>query len=222
MFSMIAVKLVIGLIGLLVVVRLIGKKSLSEITPFDLIYTLVLGGIVEESLYDDAVHIGHLIFALALWALMIYLIEVFVQRNETVNQWLKGEPAVLIRDSVLNLEEIETNQIEMEQLRAMLRQTECFSLENAKHAVLENAGQVSVLKESEDDKVLTILLVDMGRIQQKVMESHELEESWLMENLEKRGYTSLEDIVYAEWSEEKGFYILTHADTTNRDYRIDG
>lgn len=222
MFSMVAVKLVIGLIGLLVVVRLIGKKSLSEITPFDLIYTLVLGGIVEESLYDDAVHIGHLIFALALWALMIYLIEVFVQRNEKVNKWLKGEPAVLIRDGVLNLEEIETNQIEMEQLRAMLRQTECFSLENAKHAVLENAGQVSVLKESEDDKVLTILLVDMGHIQKKVMESHELEESWLMENLEKRGYTSLEDIVYAEWSEEKGFYILTHADTTNRDYRIDG
>lgn len=33
MFSMVAVKLVIGLIGLLVVVRLIGKKSLSEITP---------------------------------------------------------------------------------------------------------------------------------------------------------------------------------------------
>lgn len=56
MFSMIAVKLVIGLITFLLVVRLTGKKSLSQVAPFDLIYTLVLGGILEESIYDDAVH----------------------------------------------------------------------------------------------------------------------------------------------------------------------
>ena len=40
----------------------------------------------------------------------------------------------------------------MEQLRAILRQQECFSLENAKHVILENAGQMSVLKKSDDDK----------------------------------------------------------------------
>lgn len=39
----ITMKLVFGLIGLLLVVRLLGKKSMSEITPFDLVYTLVLG-----------------------------------------------------------------------------------------------------------------------------------------------------------------------------------
>lgn len=40
----ITMKLVFGLIGLLLVVRLFGKKSMSEVTPFDLVYTLVLGG----------------------------------------------------------------------------------------------------------------------------------------------------------------------------------
>ena len=55
-------KLVFGLIGLLLVVRLLGKKSMSEITPFDLVYTLVLGGILEESTYDDNVHVGHVLF----------------------------------------------------------------------------------------------------------------------------------------------------------------
>ena len=56
MFFSITMKLVFGLIGLLLVVRLLGKKSMSEITPFDLVYTLVLGGILEESTYDDNVH----------------------------------------------------------------------------------------------------------------------------------------------------------------------
>lgn len=66
----ITMKLVFGLIGLLLVVRLLGKKSMSEITPFDLVYTLVLGGILEESTYDDNVHVGHVLFAIALWAVM--------------------------------------------------------------------------------------------------------------------------------------------------------
>lgn len=52
MIFSITMKLVFGLIGLLLVVRLLGKKSMSEITPFDLVYTLVLGGILEESTYD--------------------------------------------------------------------------------------------------------------------------------------------------------------------------
>lgn len=222
MLFSIALKLIVGLLGLLVVVRLLGKKAISEITPFDLIYTLVLGGILEESIYDDKVNIGHLLFALFLWATMIYIIERVVQKNEKINRWLKGEPSVLIRDGVLNLKEISGNHIEMEQLRTMLRQQQCFSLENAKHTVLENAGQISVLKKSEEDKVMSLMLVDQGRIQYRVLQTHELEKSWLMENLEKEGYTMLRDVLYVEWSEEKGFYILTNDDVINTTYRIDG
>lgn len=222
MLFSIALKLIVGLLGLLVVVRFLGKKAISEITPFDLIYTLVLGGILGSSIYKDQVNIGHLLFALFLWATMIYIIERVVQKNEKINRWLKGEPSVLIRDGVLNLKEISGNHIEMEQLRTMLRQHQCFSLENAKHTVLENAGQISVLKKSEEDKVMSLMLVDQGRIQYRVLQTHELEKSWLMENLEKEGYTMLRDILYVEWSEEKGFYILTNDDVINTTYRIDG
>ena len=38
-------KLIIGLISLLIVVRILGRKSLAQITPYDFVYTLVLGGV---------------------------------------------------------------------------------------------------------------------------------------------------------------------------------
>lgn len=69
---------------------------------------------------------------------------------------------------------------------------------------------------------MSLMLVDQGRIQYRVLQTHELEKSWLMENLEKEGYTMLRDILYVEWSEEKGFYILTNDDVINTTYRIDG
>ncbi|WP_062532450.1 DUF421 domain-containing protein [Jeotgalibaca dankookensis] len=222
MFALIALKLLFGFLGLLLVVRLLGKKSMSEITPFDLIYTLVLGGILEESIYDDAVNTGHLLFAIGLWAVMIYLIEQFVQKNDKVNKWVKGEPAVLIRNSKLNVKEITKNHIEMEQLRAMLRQEQCFSLENAKHVILETAGQISVIAKSEEDKTMTLLLVDEGKIKNKVLQTNNLDDSWLRKKLQEEGYTNLKEIIYVEWSQEKGFYVITYADTESVSYKIDG
>ena len=195
---------------------------MSEITPFDLIYTLVLGGILEESIYDDAVNTGHLLFAIGLWAIMIYLIEQFVQKNDKVNKWVKGEPAVLIRNGKLNVKEITKNHIEMEQLRAMLRQEQCFSLENAKHVILETAGQISVIAKSEEDKTMTLLLVDEGKIKNKVLQTNNLDDSWLRKKLQEEGYTNLKEIIYAEWSQEKGFYVITYADTESVSYKIDG
>lgn len=222
MLLSISLKLVFGLVSLMLVTRVLGKKALADVTPFDLIYTLVLGGILEESIYDDKLNIGHLVFALFLWGVLIYIIERIVQKNTRVSRLLKGEPSVIIRDGVVNLKALSKNHIEMEQLRTMLRQQQCFSLENAKHVILESAGQVSVLKKSQEDNHIALMLVDHGIIQDRVLETHGLTRKWLLDNLNKEGYTILHEIIYVEWSEEKGFYILTNREVTNTNYCIDG
>ena len=221
MLLSISLKLVFGLVSLMLVTRVLGKKALADVTPFDLIYTLVLGGILEESIYDDKLNIGHLVFALFLWAVLIYIIERIVQKNTKVSRLLKGEPSVIIRDGVINLKALSKNHIEMEQLRTMLRQQQCFSLENAKHVILESAGQVSVLKKSQEDSYISLMLVDHGIIQDRVLETHGLTRKWLLDNLNKEGYTILQEIIYVEWSAEKAFYILTNHDVMNKDYCID-
>ena len=222
MLLSIILKLVFGLVSLMLVTRVLGKKALADVTPFDLIYTLVLGGILEESIYDDKINIGHLVFALFLWGVLIYIIERIVQKNTKVSRLLKGEPSIIVRDGVINLKALSKNHIEMEQLRTMLRQQQCFSLENAKHVILESAGQVSVLKKSQEDSYISLMLVDHGIIQDRVLETHGLTRKWLLDNLNKEGYTILHEIIYVEWSAEKAFYILTNHDVMNKDYCIDG
>lgn len=63
-FLTIGLELFVGLIGLLLVMSVLGKKTMAEVTLYDLIYTLILDGIVEGAIYDQAVHVGHIIFAL--------------------------------------------------------------------------------------------------------------------------------------------------------------
>lgn len=51
----IGTKLLFGLAALLIVTTLLGKKEMSQLPSFDFIYSIILGGILEESIYDDKV-----------------------------------------------------------------------------------------------------------------------------------------------------------------------
>ncbi|MER2173716.1 MAG: YetF domain-containing protein [Carnobacterium sp.] len=221
MFLQIASKLIVGLIGLLLVARLLGKKTLSEITPFDLIYTLVLGGILEESIYDDKVNALHFLFAVALWGIMIYFLESVVQKKDKLNTFIKGTPSVLIYEGELNLLEIKNNHIEMEQLRSMLRSQNCFSLRTVKYAVLEIGGSISVMNKSEEDEEFSYLLVDESVIEIKTLQSIGKDKKWLIENLKEEGYQNLEEIVYAEWSPKQGLYVKTYQQSENKQIKLE-
>ncbi len=219
MYLQIALKLVIGMIGLLTVVRLLGKKSLSEATPFDLIYTLVLGGLLEESIYDDKVNPLHLLLAIALWGVTVYFIETIVQKNIKTNKVVKGEPSILIFDGELNLEEIKKNHISMDQLRALLRQQNCYSVQNAQFVIMEVGGQVTVVKNGQEDG-LSFQLIESGRIEEPVLQTIGKDRQWLLNELKKEGKT-LQEIVYAEWSFSGGLFIKTYEQSKQEIYRLD-
>ncbi|SFH91624.1 DUF421 domain-containing protein [Pisciglobus halotolerans] len=219
MYLQIALKLVIGMIGLLTVVRLLGKKSLSEATPFDLIYTLVLGGLLEESIYDDKVNPLHLLLAIALWGVTVYFIETIVQKNIKTNKVVKGEPSILIFDGELNLEEIKKNHISMDQLRALLRQQNCYSVQNAQFVIMEVGGQITVVKNGQEDG-LSFQLIESGRIEEPVLQTIGKDRQWLLNELKKEGKT-LREIVYAEWSFSSGLFIKTYEQSKQEIYRLD-
>lgn len=128
MYIGIASKLIIGAIGIFILLRIIGKKAMSELTPFDLIYILLLGAVVEEAIYDDKVNILHVLFAITLWGIFVYVIEKSLQRTEKFSSFIEGEPAILIEKGQLNMKELDAIYFDIEQLRSMLRQNEVYQL----------------------------------------------------------------------------------------------
>lgn len=225
MYMEIGLKLFFGLIALLVVTRLLGKKEMSQLTPFDFIYSIVLGGILEESIYDDKVNPLHVWFAVAVWGIMLFVIEKLSKRYDKVRLLLKGETSILIRDGEFNVKELEANHLEMEQLRVMLRQQGVFSLREVRDLYLEPGGSVSLRKYAKfepvtptmlnleaKDESLNFLFVDEGEINEEILRYTGKSTQWLYDELQQAGYTSVQDILYAEWSETNGFFVKTYAE----------
>ena len=221
----IAGKLFFGLIALLVVTRLLGKKEMSQLTPFDFIYSIVLGGILEESIYDDKVSSLHLWFAVAVWGIMLFIIEKLSQKYDKIRNLLKGEASILIKDGYLNVKELNKNHVEMEQLRIMLRQQGVFSMREVKDLYLEPGGTVSLKKYAKSDNVtpemldlhpkdesLNFLFIDEGEINEGILNYVGKSKKWLYDELANEGYSNVQEILYAEWSESDGFFVKTYSE----------
>lgn len=220
MYLDIFLKLIIGLIALLTVVRILGKKELAQLTPFDFVYTLVLGGILEESLFDEKVNVYHLLFGIVLWGMLIYLIEKVAKKWDPMRKLLRGKPVKLISNGELDMVAFDKHHLEMEQLRSALRQQGIFSLREVRDLFIEPGGQVAINKFVNYDTVTngnlnkvpqnedpSFLLVDEGKVKEDVLHLIGKDRTWLLDELSKYGFPDLTKIAYGVWSKTDGFFI---------------
>lgn len=63
----IAVKLITGMIGILVFLRIAGKAQMAQLTPLDTVSAFVIGALVGGVLYNPDMSVWHILFALAVW-----------------------------------------------------------------------------------------------------------------------------------------------------------
>lgn len=221
MYIGISSKLITGAIGIFILLRIMGKKTMSELTPFDLIYILLLGAVVEEAIYDDKVNVLHVLFAIVLWGLFVYAIEKALQHTDKFSTFIEGEPAILIEKGRLNLKELDANFFDIEQLRSMLRQNNVYSIADVYYAILEVNGNLTVI--TKDEAVVpSALLIEFGTIQENTLNYIMKDELWLRTELSKQGHDDLDGIVYCEWLESsKELKIETYDNTIHKKIYID-
>ncbi|MBS4196895.1 DUF421 domain-containing protein [Lederbergia citri] len=219
------VKLVLGLLALLIVTRLLGKKEMGQFTPFDFVYALILGALLEESLYDEKISVFQMLFGVTVWGILIYIVEILAVKSRPIRKILKGEPSIIVQDGNLDMKVMKKNHIEMEQLRSMLREQGVFSLSEVRDLYLEPGGTISIKKHSKTeppaaetlnievaDEAPSILLVDEGKIKKENLQYAGKSSKWLKDALQKEGYPIITEIFVAEWSPTNSFYIKTYKD----------
>ncbi|SDK76660.1 DUF421 domain-containing protein [Lacicoccus qingdaonensis] len=205
-----ASKLIVGLIGVIIVIRLLGKKEMAQVTLLDFVYALVLGGVIKDAMYDPTVTIPNMIFVLAIWSVLIYLFEKVTQKSGAIRHVVKGKPVTLIKEGKLLYHKMENLNLEIEELGQLLRVEGIFSLREVNYVMFENSGQLTVLKkQSEQNQPLdtpSYTLIGDGKVIGYQLEELDRDKNWLESALAGIG-KQIGDIYYAEWNYEKGWHI---------------
>lgn len=140
-----ALRTIIIYLYLVVVLRLVGRRTFGNFSPVDLVLALVLGQIVAAPLLGELPLLPA--FALvAVLALAHRLQAHLAYRNHHLDQLLRGSARTLIRHGQLNRRVLAAEMISLEELARMLREHDVEMLSEVKLATLERDGTLTVLK----------------------------------------------------------------------------
>ena len=131
---------------MLVVMRILGKRTIGNFSAFDLLVALMLGEVVDEVIYGD-VGIAQGMVAILVLAGLEYGNSWLSARNDTANRWLEGEPTVLVADGVLLRDGLRKEHMHERDVLAELRLRGLEDLAKVKRATLETDGAVSVVRQ---------------------------------------------------------------------------
>jgi uncharacterized membrane protein YcaP (DUF421 family) len=117
--------------------RMVGKKHVGELAPFDLVVLLLLSECVQNALIgDDKSLTGGLIAATALFGLN-QLVGFAAWRDRKMERLLEGTPRFLVRHGQILKQELAREQITHSELMEALRREGCTSITNVRYAILE-------------------------------------------------------------------------------------
>lgn len=224
-FGMTALKLVIGFLGLWLLTRILGKKEISSLTPFDFVSSLLLSDIVGETIYSEDHGYSELVFALAVWLGLSYTFEKLTQHVRWLRGPLEGKPSIIIRNGKVDIKEMRRNKIDFEQLLMMLREKEIFTMREVAYAIFETNGSLSVMKHSDYESVergdlslpqeepqLSYCLVEEGKLNEGTLSRIGKDKKWLFTKLREQNVEELSELAYAEWRKNEGLFIMRKGD----------
>jgi uncharacterized membrane protein YcaP (DUF421 family) len=128
------------------VVRVMGRRELAKLEPFDLILLIVLGDAVQQGLTQDDYSVTGAVLAVSTIAALQVALAFLSWRFRPVRRLTKGEPIVLVEDG----RPIETNlrreRIRLEELAEKMRGQQIASIDDVAWAVLESGGDISFIE----------------------------------------------------------------------------
>jgi uncharacterized membrane protein YcaP (DUF421 family) len=133
-------------VAMLVVIRILGKRTVGNFTAFDLLVALMLGEVVDEIIYGD-VSLAQGFTAILVVAAAKYVTAWLSSRSHGLNRILEGSPTELVKNGELVRRNLRAEMMNEKEVMAALRLQGVSDLREVKLALMEVDGVVSVIRE---------------------------------------------------------------------------
>jgi uncharacterized membrane protein YcaP (DUF421 family) len=136
---------VIVYVFVLALIRLSGKRTVGEFTPFDLIVVILLGETMQGALVPEGESVtGPMIVAATLVGLN-WLLAFASTRSKAVDALAEGHPVVLVRDGRLVQKALRSQNVPRSDVEEAIRRANLGGLQEVKLATLETDGEITVV-----------------------------------------------------------------------------
>jgi uncharacterized membrane protein YcaP (DUF421 family) len=129
--------------------RVVGRRELAALEPFDLVLLIVVGDLVQQGITQSDYSLTGLVIAVGTMATLTVLASWLSFRFPRLRPVLDGEPIVIVRDGEPIERNLKRERVTLGEVEAEARLQQIESLRTVRWAVLETSGKISFLV---DDK----------------------------------------------------------------------
>lgn len=207
---------------MMVIARILGKPTISQMTYHDFVAAITLGAITANIAFNVKMNVWQLLVALITFSGIAYVLMILALKNRTLRKWVSGQPTILIQDGKILENNLRKLKITLDTLNQELREKNIFNIDEVQYAVLELNGKVSVLRipeylpvihkdmnlQTDAQQSFPVELIMDGCIIDENLRQNDIKKEWLLSQIKARGL-SVENISYAVKS-SIGHLIFDH------------
>ena len=168
--ALIMVRTVIVFLVLLVIMRLMGKRQIGEMQPFELVITLLISELACIPMADASVPLLYGIVSVVTIFVLHELVTLIDLKGKPFKALLSGKPGVVVNKNGIDAYELKRNRLDVSDLIESLRTAGYFSLDSIDYALYESNGTFSALpkKDYEEKQTsLPLVILSSGKFDEK-------------------------------------------------------
>ena len=200
-FLLVAIKLLIGFLALVLIINITGKGNLAPSSASDQVVNYVLGGIVGGVIYNNSIKIYEFIVILGIWCLLVLGLKWVKNHNVKAKQLIDGKAHIIIDDGKILIENCKKAGLCAHDVAFKLRTNGIFSSDDVKRAIVEQNGQLIIIRSGEENPKFPI--ITDGQVQHDILSVIGKDEEWLLEELKKQGIEKCSDVFLGEYVDKQ-------------------
>src|SRR5689334_12272789 len=128
-----------------VLVRIVNRRELSSLEPFDVVLLVVIGDLLQQGITQSDYSVTGAAIVVTTITLLSALTAYLNWRIPLLRTTLEGEPIILVENGRPIERNLRRQRITMAELAAQARQSNIASLAGVRYAVLETSGRISFI-----------------------------------------------------------------------------
>lgn len=136
---------VFAFLFILLITRIVGRRELSTMEPFDLILLVVIGDLVQQGVTQNDESVTGFVIILSVMTLLTAGFAYLNFRFKPLRPWLEGRPVVLVENGEPIERNLKRERVTLAELESEARLQQVAAVEEIRLAVLETSGRISVI-----------------------------------------------------------------------------
>lgn len=177
-------------IALFIIMRLMGKRQIGEMQPYELVITLIIAELACIPMEDNSIPLLYGVVAILTVYLLHQIVCVLDLSSLHAKNILSGSASVVLNKNGIDDHELKKNNLDVSDLVESLRGEGYFALEGIEYALYESEGTFSALPKKDYQNTqssLPVVVIDEGKFDKKNLEQTQRDKAYFLRILKERG-----------------------------------